>query len=274
MAHILLRDPHSPVYARSWRKPKEKEKIKDRINGVRQIFLKGMWPYRTGSDLRVAIPEVMTPGLRPKEGEKEKKVWPAVVIGAAIPSLAALFKRRAYKPEDFVTAAIGGGTEIAVQAGLTIAGGMAVNSLGHAGGELTTRKILHAIFGRSYKPMLNPDGSVAADTTDAGWLGKLVHFLTADEVGKQRHHHDRPGDIIYSLRTGIKGILDAPVGSAIDAIAMSRLPLIQRGDNFGGLAPDDPSRPDMPHPATVLIMERRKQQYPIDQERARLKLAA
>lgn len=255
ISKILLRDPHSPVYA-----------DKNAKNGVKKILQTGIWPYFTATNLRREYPEVIAPHLQLPEGEELKSVWPAVVAGFVLPAAGVLLSRGKYDdPKEYAIAAAGGAAFVGTRLAFVAGGSMTVNGLGHAGGELTTKKILQAALGRQFDIQLNPDGTVAADTVSAGWIGRGISWLTDDEVGLQDYHHKKPWRKKYTDKDGLAGVLEAPVGSAIEALVNSRFTILEPGDNFG-LQPGE-RRPDEPHPATLLIQERRAEQYRINKAR-------
>ncbi len=254
MAQIVVSDPHSPAYADRSMK-----------NGVKEILHKGIWPYFYAANLREQYPEIVEEHLKPLQKGKEKKVWPTVAAGFAIPAFAVLVARHKFARKDFAIAVAGGvianGTRAAEEAVMA----MAVNSAGHAGGELTTKSLLQAMFGKEFEIKLHPDGTVATDTTDEGLIGRAVSIMSLDEVGRQQYHHDNPGDRKYTDDDGVRGWIDATWGSVIDLVVKSKSKLLQPGDNFN-LKPGE-RRPDEPHPATVLVQMRRKEQYTLDKAR-------
>ena len=251
MTRIVTQDPHSPPYA-------------DKLNGVREILMKGILPYYAAATVRELEPDVVEARLQPLLRRKKSNVLPKVLAGVALPAAGVFLWRRKFTKEDFAIAAATGALAAVTRAAQEAITAMGVNSAGHAGDELTTKVLLQAMFGREYKIKLHSDGTVASNTTGDGLIGKLINAASFGEIGGQEHHHNNPGHDKYSDKKGLAGWVDDPWGSFIDFLVRSDLPILQPGNNFG--LPPGERRPDEPHPATLLIQEWRAKQYQKDHE--------
>lgn len=244
----LTSDPHSPLYEPG-------------SNGVRGTFKNNFRRYQARADFFRMRPEFKDPDLitendrLPPEERKVEKSWPYVVAGFALPAAGVLFARGKYKPEDFATAAIGGAIANGARAGLEIFGGNTTNALGHSGDAVD---LVRKLFKKEYLIPINPDGTLATDTTLAGIIGKIISLLTLDEVGRQWDHHKRPGDPVYSAAQGAKRWMEATWGSTLEAAAKSPLPLFELGEGFD--LEEGERRPDDPHEAMDLVMLTRREQ--------------
>ena len=159
--------------------------------------------------------------------------------------------------------ALHGAITTGVKAGEEVAGGAVVNSFGHAG-KLDVKELFRAATKRDYVVALNPDGSLTTDTVYAGAVGRVLGWVTFDEVGGQAFHHLNPDAIKYTDKTGLAGWIDAPWGSFTEWLAESPIPLLEVGEGFGDLP-----RPDVPDEGVLMIQKARAEQY-----RSRMGLAA
>lgn len=245
---MLTSDPHSPLYEPG-------------TNGVRGTFKNNFSRYKYRADLFRNRPEFKDPDLQtendklPPEERKDEKVWPYVVAGFALPAAGVLLSRGKYEPKDFAIAAIGGAAVNGARAGLEIFGGNTTNALGHSGDAID---LVRKLFKKDYLIPINPDGTLATDTTLAGVVGKIISLLTLDEVGRQKDHHDRPGEPAYSAAQGAQKWMEATWGSSLEAIANSSIPLFEPGEGFD--LDEDERRPDDPHKAMDLVMLTRREQ--------------
>lgn len=128
------------------------------------------------------------------------------------------------------------------------AGGNVTNSFGH-GGKHPMKAFLRGVFRKQYQPEIMADGTYSADVKGVGSV------LTFDETGGQRVHHFFPWKIAYSVRRGIRKLIDAPFGAAILEPAVKLNLGMSRGNNFG-LEPGQ-RRPDEPTEATVKMQQAR-----------------
>ncbi len=245
-ARILLRDPHSPA-------------LMDRRNGVRGVLGSNVALYREASHLFRDHPELM-----PKDLQATVNIDPtATRVDAFIEQsldLADLVlrARNKYQPEDQLKALLAGVAINTVKLGFHIAGGNITNSLGHAG-ETTPLSFLQAIFAKDYQIKLNSDGTISTDAVYGGPFGRLVSWLTFDEVGGQDVHHKRPDQIAYTFAQGLRACREAPWGKVLDGLAESPyFPWINPGKGFD--LKEGETRPDMPNPGVLLIQRRRAEQ--------------
>ncbi len=259
-ARVLTTDPHSPALV----PPKN-----GKLNGVRGIGTRGAFYYLAGgSDMFYAVPDLKPEDLQTgteleDRARKSKNAKLALAARFAIPAATVLFARGDFSPKGFAIAGASGTAIGAASMGLEVAGGMAVNSLGHAG-VLNRVRIIQSIIRSEYQMQLNPDGSLSTNTLSAGPLGRILSWATLDEVGKQDHHHRKPGDIAYTDQTGWKAVLDAPWGSLTSYLAHNKyVKFIQPGDGFEG------ERPDMPHEGVMLIRKARMRQMAEDSAKDR-----
>jgi hypothetical protein len=234
IAEILLTDPHSPA-------------LIDRENGVRGIALKNVPLYRHAAKLFFDRPDLKPKDLQSEDGKNNEESKLDIVAGVALPAAGVLFRRGEYKPKDFAIAAVAGSAIYGFRAATEIVGGNVTNSLGHAG-VFDLSRLTQAAFRKNYEFTLNKDGSLATDTRHAGFWGKVLGIVTLDEVGGQQVHHAYPNKVAYTMEEGLKGFAEAPWGTTLEKIADSKLPFIERGDNFGG-----GPRPDVPHDAVIAI---------------------
>lgn len=257
MAALVLGDPHSPLYADKTEK-----------NGVRKVLAWGVWPYFTRTNLSNVHPEIISPHA--KNAGEPKNVVPAVVTGVLLPGVVVLLSRvlsnGKLEVRDFGHAATA--SAVATSTRLTFVGGgsMAVNGWGHSGDNVTPKGMWRAATGREFDIKVRPGGLVSSELKPRGLLTWFIHLLTQDEVFGQGYHHDYPDDPKYTANEGLQGLIEAPVGSVINAIINSGSTLIEPGDNFG-LVPGE-RRPDEPHPATQIIMAERDLQRELNQANA------
>lgn len=247
LADILLGDPHSPVRVA----PPD-------LNGVRFILAHTTGLYKMTADLFKAHPQLMPKDLQTEDGQVKKYGNFDLALGFAIPSMAVLIARGRLGPKDVLTAAVAGSAINGMRIGFLIFGGKLVNSLGHAG-TMNKGEVARVIRSQEYTPKLNPDGTVATDTSDNSWLGRFFSRMTFDEVGGQKEHHEDTGKIAYTSKKGFKAWMEAPWGSLVSALARSKyFPLINPGDNFNLKVGE--IRPDQPHPAVEIIQRLRAEQ--------------
>ncbi len=242
MARILLTDPHSPSLI---------PPVNGNLNGVRGVFKNNIALYRRPSNVFKWKPHLKPIDLQRDNDVPNKDYTPLVVSTFVALSAAAFLLRGRYTLKDALIAAAAGSAAngMRMYTGAVI-GGKVTNSFGHMG-EVTAKDFIDAMFKREYQIRLNPDGTVSTNTVNAGVLGKLSAYLTADEVGGQDAHHKYPENIAYTESAGMQGILDAPYGSFTAYLAKSGLAFITEGDDFGGIPKDQ--RPDAPNPAMKII---------------------
>ena len=253
VAQILLGDPHSPVRI----PPPEK-------NGVRGILKKNVPLYTHHADMFRARPELKEDDLQNEDGGNRKAKKKDIALGILIPSALVLLRRHKFAPKDFAIALAAGSAIYGAKIGLVLAGGNAVNSLGHAG-ELTQKTLVNAVQKNIFKPHPNEDGTVSTDTSEAGPLGWFLGVITLDEVGGQEAHHSYPEDIAYTRKLGappkskLRAWWDAPWGMFLYTLAHSKhAPFIKPGFGFQ-LQPGE-KRPDEPMHAMDIIHRRRAEQ--------------
>lgn len=243
---ILLRDPHSPAL------------FPPNDNGVVEVLKHNVGLYRQASHIYRDMPELKPKDLQTGKSVDHQKVR---IIGFTKLSLMlsglVLLARNKYEPKDFLKAVITGTAINTVALGLHLFGGNVTNSGGHAGEA--KEGFLNIVGKKRYKPTLYPDGTIAYNLVDQGFLGKAISFLTLDEVGGQREHHEDPGKIAYTSKEGFAGFKEAPWGKFLSVLARSKyFPLINEGKGFN-LQPGE-TRPDMPNPGVLLIQQRRAEQ--------------
>lgn len=248
IAECLLGDPHSPV-----RIPPPEQ------NGVRGVLEYNVQLYSRVSHLFRDRPDLMPKDLQNIDGSiSRNRSFEDVARGVMLPAVLTLIAKGKYKPEDFAKAAFTGGAIYAIKLGLHIFGGNITNSLGHAG-VMTSERFINAIFGKEYKPVLNPDGTVSTDSVNSGVLGRLISIFTGDEVGGQKEHHLGPGKIAYTSQEGIRAWMEAPWGRFLSFLARSRyFPLINEGPGFD--LKEGEIRPDEPNPGVLIIHRNRVRQ--------------
>jgi hypothetical protein len=259
LARILLTDPHSPaLIARN-----------GKHNGVQGVLTQNVFLYKTTADMFSSNPFLKPEDLKTgTEGQKQSAR--NAVIGSFALNTGIAFGRRlltgrgGFTAKDLAISAAQGAAITGIKAGLEVAGGAAVNSFGHAG-KLDVKELFRAATKRDYIVALNEDGSLTTDTVYAGALGRILGWITFDEVGGQAFHHLHPGKIKYSDKTGLAGWIDAPWGSFTEWLAESSIPLINPGKGFGDLP-----RPDVPDEGVLMIQKARAEQY----RREQLELAA
>jgi hypothetical protein len=243
IADILLGDPHSPVRV----PPPER-------NGVRGVLKGNFTMYRRAANMFRARPDLKPEDLQHEDGKNKTYSRYDVLAGIAVLSTAALIRRGKFTPKDVAIAALAGLAIAGVKAGYEVLGGNIVNSFGHAG-VLDSRRITRALAGKEYKPKLNPDGTLSADSVGAGFLGDLFSLMTLDEVGGQDEHHNAPEKIAFTSKKGLESLRQAPWGNFLSALAKNKyFPLINPGSGFSG------RRPDLPNPAMEIIHRRRIEQ--------------
>lgn len=243
IAEILLGDPHSPARMR-------------RRNGVRGILESNVMLYHEASALFRARPDLMPKDLQVTEmvDPVETRINAFIEQSLKMASLVSMVRGK-HKPEDELKALLAGVAITTVKLGFHIAGGNITNSLGHAG-EMSPRRLLEAIAAQDYELTLNDDGTIATDAVYGGILGRAVSWITGDEVGGQRVHHDYPDKIAYTLQRGLRAWFEAPWGSFLEVLAENPyIPFIKTGEGFD--VGDRANRPDMPSPAALLIEQRR-----------------
>lgn len=247
IAKVLLGDPHSPV-----RIPPPEE------NGVRGVAVRNVGLYSKHAKLYSDRPGLKPEDLRHKDGKNKDPRPLAILGGILVPAVAVLLKRGKFAPKDFAKAGGVGASIWATKVGFEIVGGNITNSYGHAG-ILTDSKVAEA-FGRSkYQPSLNSDGSLTTDTNHSGVLGTILSRMTLDEVGGQKEHHDDPGKIAYTSKSGRDAFKEAPFGFMVSKLAESRwFPFIKPGKGFD--LKEGETRPDVLHPAMEIIHKRRVEQ--------------
>ncbi|MBI1862997.1 hypothetical protein HYS00_02670 [Candidatus Microgenomates bacterium] len=245
---ILLRDPHSPILI-----PPDK---KGHQNGLRGVYKYNVPLFQHPRNLFKKHPEFKPVDLRDPELSTAQKAaaWTA---GFLIASGAVFAARRDFSRKGVVIAAAAGSAANLARIPTYLNGGKITNAAGHFG-PMDEQKLEEALFSRDSLPELNRDGSVSTNTVRAGILGKALGVLTLDEVGGQGDHHDYPENIPYTTKTGWEGFKEAPFGTVTKMIAESRLPFLNEGKQFDGIAKKD--RPDMPTPGVLLIQRRRAEQ--------------
>lgn len=251
---ILLRDPHTPLGI-----PPDAE---GHQNGLRGVYKNNVPLFQHPRNLFKAHPEYKPDDLQAKEPSKIRSIanWTAGFVAA---SGAVYLARRDFTKKGALIAATAGSIGNAARIPSYLNGGKITNAAGHFG-PMDERKLEEAVFTPDSLPELNDDGSVSTDTVHAGILGKALGMLTLDEVGGQRAHHDYPENIAYTTNTGVQGFIDAPFGTMTEKIAKSKLPFLNKGKHFGGVAKEN--RPDMPNPGVLHIQALRIEQR--DRDRA------
>lgn len=241
---ILLRDPHSPVLDPS-------------PNGVQGILKTNVPRYQLVSRLFRNRRDLLPEYLQIDEVINHKKTrYTGFVEGSLVAAGIVLVARNKYEPKDFLKAVLAGTAINLVKLGVHIAGGNITNSLGHAG-RMTPERFIRAMFGKEYKPILNPDGTVSTDSIKGGLLGRWINFITFGEVGGQDVHHKAPWQIAYTFAEGLKAWGHDPWGMLLDRVAHSKyFPFIKPGKGFEGKI-----RPDIASPAMKIIHDRRKTEH-------------
>ncbi len=260
---IILEDPHSPM-------------LTGKENPVRAVLRGNVRLYRQASHLYRDHPEYMSPDLKTDavvnykitriRGFVEGSLMAAGIVALAHgldPSnLEALRNGIILNDQVGLRAleALGEGTILnLIKLGFHIEGGNITNSLGHAG-KMTSGKFVEAIFGKKYEPEFNDDGTVSTDSVDGGLLGRGISTITFDEVGGQKWHHLFPWLIPYTIRTGLKGVIEAPWGKLLDYMARNKhFPFINVGEGFPELMSGE-VRPDMPTEGGRLIQQRQAEE--------------
>ncbi len=246
---ILLGDPHSPARMR-------------RRNGVRGVLLGNVGLYRQASHMFRSHPELMPKDLQVSEivDHTETRVDAFVEQSIRMADLV-LRIRNVRHPEDELNElkALAAGVAInTVTSGVHIAGGSITNSWGHAG-ETSPKRFLQAIAAKDYELRLNQDGTIATDAVYGGIVGRAVSWITGDEVGGQRVHHDYPDQIAYTTQKGLRAWFEAPWGMLLTVLAENpNISFINPGRGFDVKKREE--RPDMPHPGVLLIEQRRREQ--------------
>jgi hypothetical protein len=132
--------------------------------------------------------------------------------------------------------------------GLLIAGGKLTNGAGHAG---KFRRLTQLMF--SHDIIMNDDGSYTTDNTPLGWI-------SMDEAGRQRKHHEKPDHISYTDEAGIQGVEEAPFGKTIEFLVNHKV-LMKPGKQYGARDASAGTvlnpRPDTRNKAVQLIQESR-----------------
>lgn len=246
VAQILLTDPHSPALA----PPKDGE-----VNGVRDILLHNVARYKQTANLFKARPDLRPTDLQTDHDVANENVTKAVVAGFVATGTAALLARRKFRIKDVAIAAAAGSAANGIRMGTEIVGGNVTNSLGHGGSLVDAIKhpvsFVRTVGRSNLQLILNEDGSLSTDTSKSGMLGKILSWVTFDEVGGQDEHHHHPDKIAYTSKTGWRKAVDAPWGTFTEFLANSGIPILERGNAFSEL--DGQRRPDETNPAVLLI---------------------
>lgn len=249
MARILLTDPHSPVLQR----PKN-----GRLNGVRAEILHNVRDYKVAGNLFKAEPTLKPEDLKRDNDGQERHVVADILKGFGLASVAALVIKGKYQPKDIALAVVAGSAANGMKMLAGLSGGNITNGLGHDG-PLTAKDLLRALSKKEYQIKLNPDGSVSTNTVYTGFIGRILSWITFDEVGGQDEHHKFPGKIAYTSRTGRDAIIDAPWGSFTSYLAHSKhFGFIKPGEGFD--LKEGERRPDMPHEGLEIIQSIRAAQ--------------
>ena len=250
MARILLTDPHSPALQR----PKN-----GRLNGVRAEILHNVRDYKVAGNLFKAEPALKPDDLKRETDDQERHVVADILAGFGLASVAALVIKGKYQPKDIGLAIVAGSAANGVKMLAGLSGGNITNGLGHDG-PLTARDLLRALSKKDYQIKINPDGSISTNTVYTGFIGRILSWITYDEVGGQDEHHKFPDKIAYTSRTGRDAIIDAPWGSFTSYLAHNK--------NFGFINPgkgfdlkEGEKRPDMPHEGVEIIQSIRAAQF-------------
>jgi hypothetical protein len=227
---FLLRDPHSPVLHHE---------------GVVGILKQNVPLYgyveNSMADTTVRPSDLMPDEIDEKLRESRTKLRLGYVGGMMLAGVALnRTKTIGEVPRHLVLGAAASGLAVAS----LIAGGNITNAFGHAGDTKNTT--LKEILGGIVKP--KPDGTY---TSNASFL----NFLTLDEVGGQKIHHEHPDKVAYTDDTGIKKLLKAPFGTIVEALANKGL-MIKISDNFG-----NDHRPDDPSQAVIMLQEERIREF-------------
>ncbi len=248
IARVILRDPHSPYLA-------------GKQNGVREVMERNVPFYQVASHIYKKYPRFMPKHLRNEDDSISRdRNFGDYALGVGLPTLAVLIakgvgSRGNLKTEDLIKTALYGGVIFGARLGFHIAGGNITNSLGHAG-VMTSERFPKAILGKKYEFELNPNGSISTNVIYGGILGRLINFITFDEVGGQEEHHEHPEKIEYTSQKGLRAWVDAPWGMTLKTLAHSEhFPWIRPGRGFD--LKEGEIRPDMPNPGVLLIEQRR-----------------
>ncbi len=247
VAHILLRDQHSPLLA--------PPKADGSHNGVRYVAMNNLKLSNVPTRMYRQRPSLLPADLRPESLEPVGSNASEVAAGFVAFGLLALIARRDYSAKGFVKAGlIGSAINGAGLAFLDKASGV-VNAFGHMG-EMTPETIRAALFNKNFEITPYSDGTIASDTKDGGVIGKVMSYATMDEAGKQAGHHLYPGAIAFTDREGNASFADAPFGTVVEKLADSKyFPLINRGPGFPEST--EQKRADMPGPVMDLLHELR-----------------
>jgi hypothetical protein len=255
IARLLLTDPHSPA-------------LEPLANGVQGILIEGMPRYQDPADMFRAIPLLKPEELQQPEDalpadQRKKKKSNAVAAGFALNAGAFFLANREWNLKGAARAALEGAAANGVRAGLEVSGGNVTNSAGHMGDPVQT-EIGRAFLSREYQIQLKDDGTISTNTIGKGITGRVASWATLDEVGGQQIHHQEPWKIAYTNAEGVKAVVEAPWGSALEFLAKAEwFSLIKDGPGFG-----DQPRPDVAHPAVRIIQAERAKQYARDNTRA------
>jgi hypothetical protein len=219
--HYRLRDPHAPVL---------------HPEGVKGVFKDNYWLYVAADQQfnRDGLPDDLKRSPTEQRLSELRNKMLVAEIGAhvALPAIYALAKGRGLKAAALY--GLAGGAVVSAKAKAILRGGAAVNSIGHSGqhpGEAWRTGVITPY----------PDGTFATDNK------ALWGLLTFDEGNRQKNHHEHPDWIAYG-RTAA----EAPFGKATEWMASHSL-----GMDHGPGFPDQASRPDLPHPAVVMLQEER-----------------
>lgn len=184
---------------------------------------------------RDGLPEDLRRGpLEEKLSKLRGKMLAATIVGhILLPATVSLARNRkigqAIK-QGVVGGSIIGGTAIALLKGAGL-----VNSLGHGG--------RHPIDAwKTGKITPHEDGDYATNAKTL--IGSIV---TLDEASRQGDHHDHPEWIAFGNKW-----IQAPYGKTLEWLADHGIGM-KRGPGF----PDQDVRPDLPHPAVMMLRQER-----------------
>lgn len=250
IARLLLTDPHSPA-----------------LMSVQGVAINGVNLYQSTANMFRAIPLLKPTDLQRNGDElpadERKKNTKNAVIGAFAVNVGLVFlANRDFSVRGAARAALEGSAINGVRGGMEIMGGNLTNSAGHMGDPVQT-EIAQAFLNREYSIKLKEDGTISTSTLGKGPLGTVARIMTLDEVGGQEFHHEHPGAIKYTDKTGIEAWIEAPWGSFIEMLAKSeKVGLVSEGKAFSGDA-----REDVINSAVKTIQEKRAHQYAHDYAR-------
>lgn len=216
-----IRDPHSPALH------------PDRVRGI----LRDNVPLFVDVDRRFnqdgLPPDLERTWLQEKLQKHRKAVLIADIVGHVVvpAAIGALFGQR--KPKEVIRNGLIGGAAISAAARVIVEAGRQVNGRGHSGDDPSEAA-------KTGEITLNDNSSI---TTNAKLL---LGYVTADEAGWQRNHHEHPDWIAFAKRW-----TEAPLGKAVEWLAKKGIGM-KPGKGFPGEV-----RPDMAHESVLMLLRER-----------------